>query len=121
MEYMFYNDKVYRLGRHGYYITGHNIKYLHLDIWEYYNGPIPEGHIVHHKDLNKLNNDIDNLQLMTRSEHIRLHNLLSDRIPPSRKGRKSPGSGRKSTLTDEEKRLRKNEWQRNHRPSRKKV
>lgn len=31
------------------------------------------GKIVHHKDHNKLNNDPANLQLMTRSEHGRLH------------------------------------------------
>ena len=30
---------------------------------------------VHHKDENRSNNDIDNLQLMTRSEHARLHAL----------------------------------------------
>lgn len=28
---------------------------------------------VHHKDENKINNDLSNLQLMTRSEHSRLH------------------------------------------------
>lgn len=30
---------------------------------------------VHHKDGNKLNNDPNNLELMSRSEHSRLHNL----------------------------------------------
>ena len=30
--------------------------------------------IIHHKDGNKQNNDIDNLQLMRRSSHITLHN-----------------------------------------------
>lgn len=29
--------------------------------------------VVHHKDENKLNNDINNLQLMTRSEHAAHH------------------------------------------------
>lgn len=32
-----------------------------------------DGCVVHHKDENKLNNNIDNLQCMTRAEHIRLH------------------------------------------------
>lgn len=47
--------------------------YLHRWIWEQENGKIPEGHIVHHKDENTLNNNIDNLELMTRTEHISYH------------------------------------------------
>lgn len=35
----------------------------------------PDLH-VHHKDRNKLNNKPNNLLIMTRSEHTRLHNLL---------------------------------------------
>lgn len=34
---------------------------------------------VHHKDGNKLNNNIDNLVLLTASEHARLHNGLRTR------------------------------------------
>ena len=34
---------------------------------------------VHHKDFNKLNNNIDNLEILTKSEHIRLHNILRNR------------------------------------------
>jgi hypothetical protein len=34
---------------------------------------IPKGHVVHHIDHNKDNNDISNLQLMTISEHMRHH------------------------------------------------
>lgn len=32
--------------------------------------------VVHHKDENKHNNDLSNLELMTRSEHTRLHRKL---------------------------------------------
>ena len=35
--------------------------------------------IVHHINGNKLDNNINNLQLMTRSEHLRFHNPLSYR------------------------------------------
>lgn len=31
---------------------------------------------VHHKDQNKLNNSVENLQIMTRSEHQKLHHRL---------------------------------------------
>ena len=35
---------------------------LHRAVWEFYNGPIPEGYEIHHKDENGLNNEIDNLE-----------------------------------------------------------
>ena len=35
--------------------------------------PIPEGYEVHHKDSNHLNNSLDNLVIVTRSTHRRLH------------------------------------------------
>lgn len=36
---------------------------------------LPEE-IVHHKDLNKTNNDISNLQIVTASEHTKIHSML---------------------------------------------
>ncbi|MBE3092789.1 MAG: HNH endonuclease [Chloroflexi bacterium] len=67
------------INTHGYlvfYINGK--EYLaHRMIWEKYYGTIPEGHIVHHKDENKLNNDISNLELKeNRSKHMKLHHKL---------------------------------------------
>lgn len=37
----------------------------------------------HHKDENKLNNDIDNLEIKTRSEHTTLHNNSKEIIRDS--------------------------------------
>ena len=48
---------------------------LHRAIYSYYHGEIPEDYEIHHIDENKDNNDISNLQLLTKSEHRRLHNL----------------------------------------------
>jgi len=45
----------------------------HDVVWEGSNGPIPEGYEVHHRDEDPLNNEIGNLQLLTRLEHKRLH------------------------------------------------
>jgi hypothetical protein len=70
------NPKLY-LNTQGYMmiaIPGTKGKKYHRYIWELYNGKIPEGYVIHHKDRNKLNNSIDNLQLMTESEHSILHN-----------------------------------------------
>lgn len=33
--------------------------------------------IVHHKDFNKINNSIDNLEILTRSEHNKIHRNFS--------------------------------------------
>lgn len=36
-------------------------------------GPIPEGHVVHHKDHNSLNDDPSNLEALTPADHARVH------------------------------------------------
>ena len=36
---------------------------------------LKENEVVHHKDGNKLNNDISNLKVMSRGEHARYHNF----------------------------------------------
>ena len=46
---------------------------MHIAVWEYYNGPIPHGYEIHHKDGNKHNNSIENLACLTPSEHHSLH------------------------------------------------
>lgn len=52
---------------------------LHKYVWEYYNGPIPDGYQVHHKDFNPDNNEIENLELLPKSEHLSYHSNLQDK------------------------------------------
>ena len=70
--YKFRKDK-----RTGYYLSSRIIngkrRRLHVYIWECENGEIPNGYSVHHKDEDKSNNEISNLELMTNSKHTRLH------------------------------------------------
>lgn len=47
--------------------------FLHRYIWEIKKGEIPKGYIVHHKDGNKLNNKIRNLECISRSSHNKCH------------------------------------------------
>ena len=46
----------------------------HRYLWEkHYDIKIPRYHEIHHKDGNKTNNDISNLQMMSKSAHKKLH------------------------------------------------
>lgn len=42
-------------------------------VWITHNGVIPKGLIVHHKSRDTLDDDIDNLELLTRAEHLLEH------------------------------------------------
>lgn len=47
--------------------------YVARAVWEYFNGLIEEGMILHHKDFNELNNRLENFELLTPSEHNSVH------------------------------------------------
>jgi len=55
-------------------------KLLHRLIYEEHNGPIPENFVVHHIDNNKENNSIENLVMISKSEHHAIHHWGSGRI-----------------------------------------
>ena len=57
----------------GYYWNSVLRERLHRYVWEYYNGKIPKGYHVHHKDEDKTNNDIANLELMEGKDHLSHH------------------------------------------------
>lgn len=64
--------------RSGYYLNSQTHKRLHVYIWEFFNGEIPPGCHVHHKDFSKSNNEIDNLELLSKSDHAKLHGASWD-------------------------------------------
>ena len=53
-------------------------KRLHRAVWEYHNGDIPKGCVIHHLDHDRGNNQISNLVLKPRVEHSSYHSKLSD-------------------------------------------
>jgi DNA-directed RNA polymerase subunit RPC12/RpoP len=70
--YHFRRDK-----KTGYYLSSKKIggkrKRLHVYVWEKFNGEIPKGYHVHHADGDKKNNEIDNLKLLSSSDHAIEH------------------------------------------------
>lgn len=73
----FYNNGTSINGA-GYRLIKIGEKYIYehrIVMEEFLNRKLKSYEIVHHKDENKLNNCIENLQLMTKKEHDRLHNL----------------------------------------------
>lgn len=55
-------------------------KAVHVLIWEEINGPLPDGHIVVFKDKDRRNFEADNLEALSRSEHMKRNSI--DRYPP---------------------------------------
>ena len=62
------------LNNSGYYkLTNSYIKtncYIHREVARLFLGEIPKGFIVNHKDGNKLNNSVDNLEIISQSANI---------------------------------------------------
>lgn len=93
----------------------------HRLVMEQYLGrKLKRTEVVHHKDGNKLNNAIENLELMSLSDHSRMHmkelvdapgmrDLISDRAKKSsHKGEKNKSAKLKDSDIPEIKRLREN-------------
>lgn len=77
-KYKYFNGSVYtRDEKTGYYLSSNKVgnkrKRLHRVVWEFYNGNIPNGFDVHHIDHDKGNNIIENLELISKSEHSKRH------------------------------------------------
>lgn len=87
-----FNNMTFRRDkRTNYYLSsrlmGDKRKRLHVAVWEYYNGDVPDGYDVHHKEQDKLKNDIDDLELLESKAHKKWHdeNIPQERLEKVRK------------------------------------
>lgn len=70
-----YNGRKYFRNARGYWCSGGPPRPgpLHRHVWEDAHGQIPEGYHIHHRDQNKSNNALDNLELLEGRRHLSLH------------------------------------------------
>lgn len=80
METKILTDKMQEFNGVHYYLCGNyfqkNGARLHRVVWEYHYGTIPKGYHVHHKDENRANNNIENLELLEAHQHQRHHGSI---------------------------------------------
>lgn len=81
----YFNGVKYTLRSNGYFgATTGKRNLMHRDVWNFYNGVIPDYYDVHHIDHDKSNNKIENLELLPKSEHARLyatgHNQYTNKV-----------------------------------------
>lgn len=78
---------------------GNRDKLLHRLIWEdFYGCEIPKGYIIHHKNGNKLDNCILNLQLMSRADHNTLHKTGETHTEESKRKMSESHKGEKNSM-----------------------
>lgn len=84
-EKIVYGGRNYYLQSSGKYFQsgtkGDVERLLHRRVWHDKNGPIPDGHAVHHKDGDWRNNHPDNLEIMPIVEHARHHMVERNSTP----------------------------------------
>lgn len=88
----YFDNKKFTLRKNGYYgLTTNDRILMHRYIWRFYNGKIPKGYDIHHKDFDKANNDIENLECILKSEHTKKFSPNNNQYT---KGRKIQGKCR---------------------------
>ena len=55
-------------------------RFEHRLVWERIKGKIPEGYVIHHKNGNKKDNRIENLELLSKDSHAKRHSEINNRL-----------------------------------------
>lgn len=85
-----HNRTLYERGYMSYSYKAMKVKGRRIDqhrkvIEDFLGEKIPEGYVVHHKDGDKRNNSLSNLEVMTRTEHSRMHRPSGTLMSPETK------------------------------------
>ena len=89
LPYVVFQGEKYTIKETGYYRrTRFPRNYLHRDVWEHHNGPIPEGFDIHHRDHDRANNRLENLELIDKAEHARIYATGANQY--GKNGRRTP-------------------------------
>lgn len=76
LPFVLFQGRRYTLRNTGYYgCTSGSRGLLHRHIWEEAHGAIPDGWDVHHKNGDKVDNRLSNLEGLPKEEHSRQHQL----------------------------------------------
>lgn len=86
LPYQIFQGKKYKLHTGEYYFSKITQK-LHWAVWEHYNGEREKGKHIHHKDGDRTNNHISNLEAVDAFEHLSTHAKERFRINPGHKER----------------------------------
>lgn len=79
MQCQYFNGLKFNLDKKtGYYLSSAMIlknrqERMHRYVWRFYFGEIPKNHHIHHKNGNKQDNLIENLELISSNNHMALH------------------------------------------------
>ena len=75
LPFIIYDGLKFTISKNGYYRATRRDKHVSLHRYKYQKevGKIPEGYDIHHKDGNKLNNAIDNLECLSKADHTKLY------------------------------------------------
>ena len=86
LPYILFNGEKYTRRNTGYFgKTRGNRNLLHRDVWEHHNGSIPDGWDIHHKDEDRENNKIGNLECLPKAEHTKLYSPHNNQYTKGRK------------------------------------
>jgi hypothetical protein len=84
--HQFFDGKKFTLRNNGYYgLTTDDRILMHRYVYEFYNGKIPNGYDIHHKNELKYDNRIENLECLPKSEHTRLYSPHNNQYTKGRK------------------------------------
>lgn len=65
--------------------VGADYVFKHRYVYEQAYGKIPDGYVIHHKDHNKMNNSIENLECLSKKDHDEHHRIAQTGKPKPRK------------------------------------